>query len=156
MASCIKINSDVKRRHLVAMLSGNVAKVESLLKQNNGKPLPVFDASWGDEYFYFDSYLFSYVLYDALLYDNDDKDSKKEDEKESKLEKKKFLTDSYISTKQSEGDNDRKARLQSRLLKARQMAKKKEDSLKYKQSGEIKLKASLYEGKLPKIGSDDK
>ena len=74
MASCIKINSDEKRRNLVAMLSGDVEQVESLLKQNNGKPLPVFDASWGDEYFYFDSYLFSYVLYDALLYDNDDKD----------------------------------------------------------------------------------
>ena len=41
MASCIKINSAEKRRNLVAMLSGNVAKVESLLKQNNGKPLPV-------------------------------------------------------------------------------------------------------------------
>ena len=36
------------------------------------------------------------------------------------------------------------------------MAKKKEDSLKYKQSGDIKLRASLYEGKLPKSQSDGK
>ena len=74
MASCIKINSEEKRRNLVAMLSGDVAKVESLLRQNNGKPLPVFDAGWGDDYFCFDSYHFSYVLYDALLFSNDERD----------------------------------------------------------------------------------
>lgn len=74
MASCIKINSEEKRRNLVAMLSGDVEKVESLLRQNNGKPLPVFDAGWADDYFYFDSYQFSYVLYDALLYSNDEND----------------------------------------------------------------------------------
>ncbi len=56
------------------MLSGDNELVESLLKQNNGKPLPVFDAEWGDEYFHFDSYIFSYVLYDALMFDNDDTD----------------------------------------------------------------------------------
>ena len=72
--SCIKINSEEKKRNLVAMLNGDVAKVDSLLRQNNGKPLPVFDVAWGDDYYYFDSYQFTYVLYDALLYDNDDTD----------------------------------------------------------------------------------
>lgn len=72
--SCIKINSEEKRRSLVAMLNGDVAKVDSLLRQNNGKPLPVFDVAWGDDYFYFDSYHFSYVLYDALLFSNDERD----------------------------------------------------------------------------------
>lgn len=43
MASSIIINSDEKRRNLVAMLNGDVEKVESLLKQNNNKPLLVFD-----------------------------------------------------------------------------------------------------------------
>ena len=74
MASCIKINSEEKRRNLVAMLSGGVEMVESLLRQNNGKPLPVFDAGWGDDYFNFNSYQFCYVLYDALLYSNDERD----------------------------------------------------------------------------------
>ena len=46
--SCIKINSEEKRRNLVAMLNGDAEKVESLLKQNNGKPLPVFDVAWDD------------------------------------------------------------------------------------------------------------
>ena len=74
MASCIKIKTAEKRDALVALLNGDVAKVESLLKTNNGKPLPVFDVAWGDDYYYFDSYQFTYVLYDALLYDNDDTD----------------------------------------------------------------------------------
>ena len=56
------------------MLSGDVEMIESLLKQNNGKPLPVFDAKWGNDYFFFDSYQFCYVLYDALLYSNEEKD----------------------------------------------------------------------------------
>lgn len=72
--SCIKINTAAKRDVLVALLNGDVAKVETLLKQNNGKPLPVFDVAWGDDYYYFNSYQFVYVLYDALLYDNDDTD----------------------------------------------------------------------------------
>ncbi len=74
MASCIKINSEEKRRNLVAMICGDVEMVESLLRQNNGKPLPVFDVTWGDDYYYFDSYQFCYVLYDALLYSNDERD----------------------------------------------------------------------------------
>lgn len=74
MAGCIKINSEEKRRNLIAMLSGDVEMIESLLRQNNGKPLPVFDAGWGDDYFFFDSYQFCYVLYDALLYSNEEKD----------------------------------------------------------------------------------
>ena len=76
MGSYIKLTSEEKKRNLIAMLNGDVNKIESLLIQNNGKSLPVFDAGWGDEYFYFDSYLFSYVLYDALLFDNDDRDYK--------------------------------------------------------------------------------
>lgn len=68
--SCIKINTEEKRRNLVAMLNSDIEKVESLMKQNNGKPLPVFDVVWGDDYYDFDSYQFSFVLYDALLYDN--------------------------------------------------------------------------------------
>ena len=56
------------------MLSGDVEEVESLLRQNNGKPLPVFDAGWADDFFCFDSYQFCFVLYDALLYSNDERD----------------------------------------------------------------------------------
>ena len=74
MSSYIKINSEEKKRNLIAMLNGDVDMIGSLLKQNNGKPLPVFDVSWGDEYFYFDSYQFAYVLYDALLFDDHDTD----------------------------------------------------------------------------------
>ena len=36
------------------MLSGDVEKVESLLKQNNSRPLPVFDVAWGGDYYHFD------------------------------------------------------------------------------------------------------
>ena len=43
--SCIKINSEEKRRNLVDIINGDVEKVESLLKLNNGKPLPVFDVA---------------------------------------------------------------------------------------------------------------
>jgi hypothetical protein len=50
MANCITINSDEKRRNLIAMLSGDAEQVESLVKQNNGKPLPVFDVDWGDQW----------------------------------------------------------------------------------------------------------
>lgn len=74
MASCIIINTVDKKNNLVAMLSGDVEKVESLLKQNNSKPLPVFDAAWGSNYYYFDSYQFAYVLFDALMFSNDEKD----------------------------------------------------------------------------------
>ncbi len=73
MAGCIKINSEEKTRNLIAMLGGDVEMIESLLRKNDGKPLPVFDAGWGDDYFYFDSYQFCYVLYDALLYSNEGK-----------------------------------------------------------------------------------
>ena len=62
------------RRNLVAMLSGDVEQIESLLKQNNGKPLPVAFVDWGDKVFHIDSYQFSYVLYDALLYSDDESD----------------------------------------------------------------------------------
>lgn len=74
MNSCIIINSEEKRNNLIAVLSGDVEKVESLLKRNNGRPLFVFEVSWGDDYYDIDCYQFSYVLYDALLFDKDDRD----------------------------------------------------------------------------------
>ena len=43
--SCIKINSEEKRRNLVAILNGDVAKVKSLLKANNGKDLTAADVA---------------------------------------------------------------------------------------------------------------
>ena len=80
---------------------------------------------------------------------------KKEDEKEKpKTELKKFQTDSLLTSK-TVVDTDRKNRMQARLLKARQMAKKKEESLKYKQSGDIKLRASMYEGKIPGSNTEE-
>ena len=53
--SCIKINTTEKRDALVALLNGDVEMIESLLMQNNDKPLPVFDVAWGEHYYYFDS-----------------------------------------------------------------------------------------------------
>lgn len=74
MASCIKFTSEEMKRNLITMLSGDVKKIEELIIASHNHPVPVAVADWGDEYFYFDSYLFSYVLYDALLFDNDDTD----------------------------------------------------------------------------------
>ena len=56
------------------MLNGDVKKVEVLINASNNKPIPIASVSWGEELFMIDSYLFSFVLYDALLYDNDDMD----------------------------------------------------------------------------------
>ena len=49
---------------------------------------------------------------------------------------------------------DRKSRLQDRLKKSRMLVKKREEEAKYKQSESIKLRASLFEGKLPKKEDD--
>ena len=71
-----------------------------------------------------------------------------------KQEMKKFQTDSLLTTK-NQGNSARNAKLQARLLKARQMAKKREEENKYKASDEIKLKAKQYEGKLPGNSAND-
>ena len=72
------------------------------------------------------------------------KDEKKEDNKEQNPE----ITPN--DTKKSEGNNDRKSRLQARLAKSKAALKKKEEEMKYRASAKIKSKASLYEDKLPK------
>ena len=74
MASWVKFTSKDMRNNLISMLSGDVKKVEGLIMASNNKPIPVASVSWGGELIMIDSYLFSYVLYDALLYDNDDTD----------------------------------------------------------------------------------
>lgn len=56
------------------MLSGDVKKIEKLIIASNNKPIPIASVGRGGELIMIDSYLFSYVLYDALLYDNDDTD----------------------------------------------------------------------------------
>ena len=64
---------------------------------------------------------------------------------------KKSQTDSLLDTKKSEGGGDRKSRLAAKLLaKSKANLKKKEEESKYRASAEIKFRASLYEGKLPK------
>ena len=63
---------------------------------------------------------------------------------------KKSQTDSLLDTKKSEGGGDRKSRLAARLAKSKANLKKKEEKSKYRASAEIKLRANLYEGKLPK------
>ena len=74
---------------------------------------------------------------------------KKEDEKELKMGLRKYQTDSMLNTKP-----DRKSRLQDRLKKSKMLVKKREEEAKYKQSESIKLRASLFEGKLPKKEDD--
>ena len=43
-------------------------------------------------------------------------------------------------------DPERKKKLQNRLLKARQLAKKKQEEAKYKKSNDINKRASVFEG----------
>ena len=75
---------------------------------------------------------------------------------EQKLEMKRFQTDLFKSTKVlSDNSDERKARLQARLLKARQTAKKKEEEPKSRQSQQIKLKASFFEKKILNNGDDN-
>jgi len=74
MASCIDFTSEEMKNNLIAMLSGDVKKIEDLIHFSHNKPIPIASASWGGEIIIIDSYLFSYVLYDALLFDNDDTD----------------------------------------------------------------------------------
>lgn len=58
------------------MLSGDVKKIEEKIMVSYNHPVPIAVAGWGEEYIYIDSFFFSYVLYDALLYDSDDTDYK--------------------------------------------------------------------------------
>lgn len=74
MASWVKFTSKDMKNNLISMLSGDVKKIEELINASNNKPIPISSVSWGGELIIIDSYLFSYVLYDALLYDNDDTD----------------------------------------------------------------------------------
>ena len=77
------------------------------------------------------------------------------DKKENpKHEMKKYQTDSSLTTK-SEKDSSRKHKLQDRLIKAKQKAKKREEENKYKQSDEIKSKAKQLEGKISGNGDDE-
>ena len=66
--------TDETRGNLIAMLCGNVKKIEELIHANNNQPICIASVNWEDNNNSIDSYMFSYVLYDALLYDNDDKD----------------------------------------------------------------------------------
>ena len=80
---------------------------------------------------------------------------KKEDEKEKpKFELKKYQTDSLLKTK-TEGNTDKMKRMQTMILRARKMVKKKEEGLKYKQSEDIKLRARKYESKLQGSKTDE-
>lgn len=74
MPSWIKFSSKDMRNNLISMLNGDVKKIEELINSSNNKPLPIASVNWGQKQIVIDSYLFSYVLYDALLYDNDDTD----------------------------------------------------------------------------------
>ena len=62
------------RRNLIAMLSGDVEKVETMICSANYQPLPIAIADWAGERYYIDSYLLSYILYDALLFSDNEKD----------------------------------------------------------------------------------
>lgn len=54
----------------VAMLSGDVEKVEALLRANNNQPVFVALNDWYSQPILVDSYLLAYVLYDAFRYDD--------------------------------------------------------------------------------------
>ena len=54
----------------VAMLSGDVEKVEALLKANNNQPVSVALNNWYSQITVVDSYLLAYVQYDAFRYDD--------------------------------------------------------------------------------------
>ena len=74
MVSCIKLKSEEMKRNLITMLSGDIKTLEELIIASHNHPIPVAVAGWSGETILIDSYLFSFVLYDALLYDNVDTD----------------------------------------------------------------------------------
>ena len=42
------IDSFEKKRNTIAILSGDVKQVETLLRQANGQPLPIAEIHWGN------------------------------------------------------------------------------------------------------------
>ena len=74
MSCWVKFTSIDMRNNLISMLRGDVKKIEMLIDVSNYKPIPIASVSWGEELIMIDSYLLSYVLYDALLYSNDETD----------------------------------------------------------------------------------
>ena len=92
---------------------------------------------------------------DVIKEEPKSEETKKDEVKEQKPEMKRFQTDLFRPTKTlSDNTEDRKARLQARLLKARQMAKKKEEP-KPRQSEQIKLKANMFEKKIKSMVGDN-
>ena len=53
----------------IAILSGDVERVETLLRANNNQPVFVALNDWYSQSIVVDSYLLAYVLYDAFRYD---------------------------------------------------------------------------------------
>lgn len=74
MASWVTVDNIDMRNNLIAILRGDVGKVEELINTSHNQPLLVAYVDWGEERINIDSYMLSYVLYDALLFDKDDKD----------------------------------------------------------------------------------
>lgn len=70
MSNYVNIDSIEKRRNAIAMLSGDVRQVETLLRQANGQPLPIAEIHWCSHVYTVNSYELSVVLYDALRYDD--------------------------------------------------------------------------------------
>ena len=64
------IDSIEKRKNAVAMLSGDVRQVETLLRQTDGQPFPIVEIQWYDKVYNINSYELSVVLYDALRHDD--------------------------------------------------------------------------------------
>lgn len=74
MSSWVNFTSKDMRNNLISMLNGDVKKIEVLINASNNKPFPIASVSWGEELIMIDSYLFSYVLYDALMFSDDKRD----------------------------------------------------------------------------------
>lgn len=69
MGYYMDIHSVEMKRNTVAMLSGDVEKVEKLLRQANCQPLPIAVNRWNNRIYAVDSYQLAQVMYDALRYD---------------------------------------------------------------------------------------
>lgn len=49
MASCIKFISEEMKNNLIAMLSGDVKKIEKKIIASYNHPVPIVVAGWGEE-----------------------------------------------------------------------------------------------------------
>ena len=49
MSSWDKFTSKDMRNNLISMLSGDVKKIEEMIKASNNKPIPIASISWGGE-----------------------------------------------------------------------------------------------------------